>query len=262
MKPAVVFALPGTSSEEAAGPFRRMDELFGRRFAGMRRIWTYTSAGVRRKLEQSGKPVAGPAEALAGLRGEGVTHVAVKSLHLAAGMEYTGLRDLVQEGGFERIVLSVPLLDAPADFERTLRCLLTSLPTGVEEGDALLLVAHGSRSPEAQVAYAQAAAFCRQLDSRVLLGTLMSPPGLEDVLRACKAAGIRKLSLVPLMIVAGFSARNELAGSDPASWVSVLERAGIRSVPLIKGLGDHEDIVRIWLDDIERMLAELSGSNL
>ena len=122
-------------------------------------------------------------------------------------------------------------------------------------------MAHGSHRPEAQVAYAQAADFCRRLDRRVLLGTLMSHPGLKDVLRECKAASIRKLLLAPLMIVAGSSARNELAGGDPASWVSVFEREGIRCLPLIEGLGDREDIVRIWLDDIERMLAELSGSN-
>ena len=97
MKQTVVLALPGTSLEEATGTLRHMEELFDRRFPGVRRIWAYTSTGVRRKLEQSGKPVAGPAEALAGLRDEGVTHVAVKALHLAAGMEYTELRDLVQE---------------------------------------------------------------------------------------------------------------------------------------------------------------------
>lgn len=274
MKPAVVLALPGTSSEEAAGTLRHMAELFDRRFAGVRRRWAYTSSGVRRKLAQSGKPVAGPAEVLAGLRDEGVTHVAVKSLHLAAGMEYTELSDLAQDsrggpGGFERIVISAPLLDTPADFERTIRCLLMSRPAGTDEGEALLLVAHGSRRPEAQVTYAKAAAFCRRLDSfrgirvnrRVLLGTLMSHPGLEDVLRECKAAGLKKLVLAPLMIVAGSSARNELAGGNPAAWVSVLAREGIRSVPLIKGLGDYNDIVRIWLDDIERMLRELAEPN-
>ena len=264
MKPAVVLALPGTSSEEAAATLRHMEELFDRRFTGVRRIWAYTSSGVRRKLEQRGKPVAAPAAALATLRAEGVARVVVKSLHLAAGMEYTELGGLVQAirggpGGFERIVISAPLLDSPADFERTIRRLLMSRPAVVDEGDALLLVAHGSRRPEAQVAYAQAAEFCRRLDSRVLLGTLIAHPGLEDVLRVCKADGIKKLALAPLMIVAGSSARNELAGENPAAWVSVLARAGIRSVPLIKGLGDNDDIVRIWLDDIERMLRELAG---
>lgn len=274
MKPGVVLALPGTSLKETAGTLIHMEELFDRRFPGVRRIWAYTSPGVRRKLEQRGKPVASPAEALAGLRDEGVAHVVVKSLHLASGMEYTELRNLVQDirtgqGGFERIVLSVPLLDISADFERTIRYLLTALPVGTDAGDALLLVAHGSRRREAQAAYDAAAALCRRLDSpgrsvsrRVVLGTLISHPGLEDVRRECKAADLEKLVLAPLMIVAGASTRNELAGGDPTSWVSVLEREGIRCVPLIKGLGDYDYIVQIWLDDIERMLGELAESNM
>ena len=265
-KPAVLFALPGTSSTEAGETLARIDEQFGRRFAGVSRLWAYTSSGVRRKLEQSGAPVPDPSQALARLRREGATHVAVKSLHLATGMEYTELKNLVEdirgrEGGFERIVLSTPLLEAPTDFERTVRRLLAALPAGTETDVAVLLAAHGSRRPEAQAAYEAAAALCRRLDRRVVLGALMGHPGLEDVIRECKAAGIRKVMLAPLMIVAGSSARNELAGKDPASWASALEREGIRCTALTRGLGDHDDIVGIWLDDVDRMLMELAGTN-
>ena len=267
MKHAVVFALPGTSSKEADQTLARVDEQFVRRFAGIRRTWAYTSKGVRRKLERSKTPVASPADALKTLRNEGITHVAVKSLHLAAGMEYTELKDLVQDirdkpGEFERIILSIPLLEAQADFERTVQCLLAALPAETGVDAALLLAAHGSRQPEAQAAYQAAAALCRRCERRVVLGTLMSHPGLDDVIRECKAAGVTKLTMMPLMIVPGFSARNELAGAGPTSWVSALEREGIRCTPLVRGLGDHDDIVRIWLDDAERMLTELSGSNV
>lgn len=263
MKQAVVFALPGTSSDEGAVTLRHVDDLFGNRFGDMRRAWACTSPGVRGKLERSAKPCQDPKEALAGLRKDGITHVAVKSLHLASGMEYKELKDVVDDSreSFGQITLSVPLLDAPADLERTIRCLLRSLPAGTGADDALLLVAHGSRRPEAQAAY-EAAALCRRFERRVLLGSLMSRPSLNDVTTECKASGIKKLVLAPLMIAAGFSARNEIAGNGPESWLSALSREGIRCVPMIKGLGDHDDIVSIWLDDVERMLIELSGSEL
>ena len=253
---AVMFALPGTSSDEAAKTLRRIDELFANRFGNMRRAWAYTSTGGRRKLEQTSKPVQGPKEALDGLRRDGITHVAVKSLHFATGMEYKEMKDLVQDSrvAFERIVISAPLLDTPADFERTVRCLLLSLPPG---RDALLLVAHGSRQPEALAAYEAAAAVCRRFERRVLLGSLMSRPDLGDVVRECKSARIERLVLAPLMIAAGLSARNEICGDGPDSWRTGLEREGIGCVPLIKGLGDHDDVVSIWLDDIERMMAGL-----
>ncbi|MEI6810320.1 MAG: sirohydrochlorin cobaltochelatase, partial [bacterium] len=85
---AVIFALPGTSSSDAAGTLRHVDELFGRRFGDIRRIWAYTSSGVRRKLEKLNTPVSDPGNALDALFKTGITHVAVKSLHLATGMEY------------------------------------------------------------------------------------------------------------------------------------------------------------------------------
>lgn len=262
-KQAVVFALPGTSSAKAAATLRHVDELFGRRFAGMRRVWAYTSSGVRRKLEQDGRPVDDPAAALARLQSEGFTHVAVKSLHLAGGMEYNELKELVRAGtrDFSQIVLSTPLLETPADFEQTVRFLLASLPPETGENDAVLLVTHGSRQPAAQLSYEAAARLCRKFQRPVLLGSLMSRPGLDDVARECKAAGIDKLVLVPLMIAAGFSATTEIAGTGPESWASSLGRAGIRCESVIRGLGDHDDIVELWLDDVERLLAQLADRN-
>lgn len=259
---AVVFALPGTSSSDATRTLRHVDELFGRRFGDMRRTWAYTSSGVRRKLEKNNTPVPGPREALDDLMKAGVTSVAVKSLHLATGMEYKELNEIVQERRdvFDRIVVSSPLLDAPADLECTIRYLLASLPRETAETDALLLVAHGSRQPEAQAAYDAAAALCRRFERRVLLGSLLSRPGLDDVVRECKAADIRRLVLAPMMIAAGFSARTEIAGTGTESWLSALSREGISCVPVLKGLGDHDEIVQIWLDDIERMLTEFSDS--
>jgi len=260
---AVMFALPGTSSEEGMETLRRIDERFAARFGGVMRTWAYTSSGVRRKLEQSSQHIADPAEALTGLWNEGVTHVAVKSLHLATGMEYNELRGFVDDRRtgmevFDKVLLSTPLLDVPADLERTIRCLLASLPPETGPGEAVLLVTHGSRQPGAQVAYERALELCRRFERRVILGSLISKPGVDDVIRECKAGGIRKVVLVPLMIVAGFSARNEIAGNGPESWESALRREGIDCEPVLKGLADHDDVVALWLDDVERMLSELS----
>lgn len=261
MKKGILIAIPGTSSGDGARTLAGIDELFRTRFPGTRIAWAYTSSGVRRKLEQAGRPAADPREALAGLKDEGTTHVAVKSLHFARGMEYSELRVVAldaqaEQGWFDRIVVSDPLMDTPADFDRTVRRLLSDLPAGTEPEDAILLVAHGSRRPEAQASYAKAAAVCGRLDRRVILSTLLMDSGFEDVVRECKAANLRKVVMAPLMIVAGTSARNDLAGSGPGSLVSVLNREGIRCVPVIKGLGDNSGIVSIWVEDVERMLAE------
>jgi len=263
VKHAVLLALPGTSGEEAAETLRAVDEKIGRRF-GVPRFWAYTSSGVRRKLEAAGRPVDGPKEAFDRMRGAGVTHVAVKALHLAPGVEYEELRDLAEKArrapeGFERIVLSAPLLASPADVIRMAQCLLAAIPSGPAADEALLLAAHGSRRRDAQSAYGAAADLCRRLDRRVILGTMMSSPGLADVVRECRAEGVRKVWLAPLMVIAGSSARNDLGSAGPGSWRSELEREGIGCEPVLKGLGDNDGIVRMWIEDIARLLADISG---
>jgi sirohydrochlorin cobaltochelatase len=261
MTQAILLALPGTSSPDAMQTLRRIEARLARRFDGLRRLWAYTSSGVRRKLALRGTPAASPPEALASLRQEGVTHVAVKALHLAPGMEYTELRTAVEDArqDFERISLSKPLLDAEADFERTVRCLLDAMPPDPPvDGESLLLVAHGSRTSEAQGAYVSAAALCKAVDRRILLGVMLATPGLAEVVRTCKTAGIQAVRLMPLMIAAGVSARTELAGDGPDSWKSVLESHGIRCRPRLDTLGDSDRIVDIWCDDIGRMLAEMA----
>ena len=68
---------------------------------------------------------------------------------------------------------------------------------------------------------------------------------------------MRGVYLVPFMIAAGLSARTEIAGAAPGSWQSALEAAGIACEPALKGLGDRDAIVDIWLEQIEHMLARV-----
>jgi sirohydrochlorin cobaltochelatase len=207
--------------------------------------------------------VSGPSDALNALRADGITHVAVKSLHFAHGMEYSELRDVVREiqsgqGPFGQIAVSQPIMDVPADFERMLRSVLKDMPAGTNPDDAILLVAHGSRRPEAQDSYAKAAEVCGRLDRRVILSNLLTDSGFEEVIRDCRTANVTRIVMAPLMIVAGTSVRNDLAGSGPGSLASLLGREGIRCVPMVKGLGDNNEIVRIWMEDVERMMAGMS----
>lgn len=260
MTQAILLALPGTSSPDALQTLRRFEDLVARRFPGVARFWAYTSSGVRKKLALRGTPVPSPDEALAQMQREGVTRVAVKALHLATGMEYTELREEINHArqGFERIALSTPLLEEEADLTRTVRCLLNAAAATAAPDEAPLLVAHGSRSREAQPAYAAVFALCKAMDRRALFGVTLAEPGLAATVQACKFAEVRAVQLLPLMVAAGMSARTELAGDAPDSWKSVLESHGIRCRPRLKGLADEDGVVDIWLDDIGRLIAEMA----
>jgi sirohydrochlorin cobaltochelatase len=253
MKNALLFALPGTSDADASRAMRNVERLARERYPDAVVRWAYTSRGVRAKLAARGQPADDPAAALARLHGEGVARVAVRSLHMVEGMEYGELRDAVtawaeRGGGFERIALSPPILDEPGLFPAMAAELLREIPLPEGEGAALVLAAHGSREPAARAGYARAAAWCRESGRPVVLGTILPPLELADVVAWCRAAGVRRAVLTPFTVAAGPSVMETLAGDGPDSWRARLEQEGIRCQTQRSGLGERDAVARLWLD--------------
>lgn len=55
----------------------------------------------------------------------------------------------------------------------------------------------------------------------IYIGTVEGWPGLEDILRQLDPGGVREIRLLPLMLVAGDHAQNDMAGA----WKTWLEQA-------------------------------------
>ena len=71
----------------------------------------------------------------------------------------------------------------------------------------------------------------------VLVGTVEGWPAFEDVLAQLKARNGKYVHLVPLMLVAGDHALNDMAGADTGSWKSRLEAEGFTVRATLRGLG-------------------------
>ena len=84
-----------------------------------------------------------------------------------------------------------------------------------------------------------------------------SAPSLDDVLAELKARNIQRAWLMPFMSVAGDHARNDMAGDEPDSWKSMLAKAGVRCVPVLKGTAEYDEIVDIWLDHLRNAMSRL-----
>lgn len=264
-RPGILFAVPGTTCPQGKAAYDRIGRAASHRFPGVEQRWTFTSTGVRRKLAAQGAPVPDPAGALSAMQAEGFTRVAVLSLHLTDGMEFGELAEAVaalghQPGNPMRMALGHPLLTSEADWRHTLAALLAGLPERPGEADRVILVAHGSRDPRAQKTLLAAARLCPKVDRRLTLGMMLGTPSLDDMVRECRSAGVKKAWLLPCMVAAGYSAREDIAGPGEASWATALSRAGIETVPVVRGLGEVDGVVDLWLGKIEGLLAELSGS--
>ena len=58
------------------------------------------------------------------------------------------------------------------------------------------------------------------------VGTVEASPTLDDVLEAVEAGDYENVVLMPLMIVAGDHANNDMAGDEEGSWKQSFEAAG------------------------------------
>ena len=68
---------------------------------------------------------------------------------------------------------------------------------------------------------------------------------------------IRKVVLLPFMIVAGDHAHNDMAGDEPDSWASRFRAAGYQVEPIIKGLGSYQRIRELFIEHVQTAMREL-----
>ena len=75
-------------------------------------------------------------------------------------------------------------------------------------------------------------------------------PTVEDVLSEVKKQSFSKVVLLPLMIVAGDHATNDMSGDDEDSWKSIFTREGYEVECVLRGMGEYPGIRRIILDHL------------
>ena len=92
------------------------------------------------------------------------------------------------------------------------------------------------------------------MSEQLELACVEAAPLFEDAVKHLKTLNIQKVYLMPLMVVAGDHAMNDMAGDDEDSWKNRLENVGFEAIPVLKGLGENEDFCRIYQEKIEKMM--------
>ena len=245
MKRAIVAVSFGTTHEDAE---RRailpLEEALRQAFPGweVRRAWT--SRIIARVLARRCTPVENEAEAVARLRAEGCERIALASTHIIPGEEYGRIRDAA--GG---LPVSAPLLNTEDDL-RWMAALLGRL--AAEEGRTLLVMGHGT-DHAADETYARLRAL---LPDSVRLACVEGAHRLEEALPGLEAAPDRRLTLMPLMLVAGDHAKNDLAGDGEDSWKRRLEARGFDVRPRLQGLGELEEVRQRFVEKVRAVVGE------
>ena len=252
-KVGILLVAFGSSEPSAQVSFENIDKKVKATYSGIPVRWAYTSTIIRKKLAKQGKHLDSPEVALAKMQDEGFTHVAVQSLHTIGGEEYHDLRRTVgafkMMGGFKRVVLGYPLLSTQEDMQGAVDAILTTIPKDRQKGDAVVLMGHGTHHPSN--AFYAALMFQLQLkDPNIFVGTVEGYPEVGDIKDLLLKKKIKKAYLMPFMSVAGDHAKNDMASDEDDSWKSIFSKAGIQCVPILKGTGEYDVFVDMWVDHL------------
>lgn len=257
-KQGILLVAFGSSHPEAQKSFVNIERLVKARFPGIPVRWAFTSAMIRKKLKSRGENVNSVTEALDKMRKDGFTQVAIQSFHIVAGSEY---HELINEAApfrsgqaFRQLTVGQPLLESYQDLTRFIDCLIADLPSKRSSEDAVVLMGHGNRHGNCDLVYVATAAELLRRDPRIFLGTVEGFPDFNTMRSELLKSGAKKAYLMPLMLVAGEHALNDLSGADDDSWKSQLKKDGIEGIPVLKGLGEYDNMANLFIDHLQSAL--------
>ena len=254
MKKAVVCVSFGTSVPAGRENITAVENVLRRAAQDRMFISAFTSPTIRRILRERGETVYSPAEALEALRSRGVTEVLLQPTHILRGHEYDKLKREAApwREKFDALRVGRPLLSDTEDLRALAAGLSAAYPQ--QNGETLVLFGHGTDHAADLVYPALQTAFRLAGRTDVLVGTVEGWPAFGDVLAQLRARSGKTVHLVPLMLVAGDHALNDMAGDGPDSWKSRLEAEGFAVRASLRGLGVMPAVQAMYRAHLEEEL--------
>ena len=148
---------------------------------------------------------------------------------------------------FDSMKVGDPLLASDDDYDALVASLLEETAEYNAEGTAIVFMGHGTHH-EANETYSR---LQKRLNAagaaNYFIGTVEAEPSLDTVLAAVQETEATKVVLLPLMIVAGDHATNDMAGDEEDSWKTAFANAGYEVECVLKGLGQYEGVQNILI---------------
>lgn len=197
-----------------------------------------------------------PKQALEELKLQGFEEVIVQPLHIIPGEEFDYVRLVVEKykDSFKKICLGRPALyfqSAEDNIPDDYKIFIDAINDVLDKKNNIVFMGHGT------VHYANACYGCLQSvlqdlgKERVYIGTVEGYPTIENVISKLKKDNINAVTLMPLMLVAGDHAKNDMASDEENSWKSILENVGFKCNIYLHGLGELDKFQKIYIDHIK-----------
>ncbi len=214
----------------------------------------FTSQTIIDKLkERDGLEIDNVSEALERLVSDGYGTVVVQPTHVMNGYEYEEMLAAIEpyEDRFVSLTCGAPLLSSDKDYVKMIEALAEETPEMADPDTAVVFVGHGTEH-FANSAYAALAYRLEAMGyENCFVGTVEAFPDMEDVMKKVGDSGASKVVLLPLMIVAGDHATNDICGEEEGSWLTEFKKQGYETEGIKKGLGEYAGLRALFAEHVK-----------
>ncbi len=253
---AILLVAFGSSAESGKRAFENIEKQVAQEFPNKKVYWAYTSQMIRKKLKKQGEILNSVPEALAQINSDSISTVAIQSLHVVPGEEYTQLANQVKEyqrefpSHFSNLTLGQPLLNNFEDMTSVSDVLINELPSDRKSDEAVLWLGHGHHHGVCDLNYVAMESGLQQRDPLTFVALVEGGIIYSDVLKKLKTSGTKTVWLSPMMVVSGVHVIEDLVG-ETDSWKSQLIADGFTVKEHLPGMGELDGIANVFVDHIK-----------
>lgn len=207
-------------------------------------------------MERDGVAIDNMTQALDRAVENGVKTLVVQPTHLMNGLEYEEMTQTLAEyaDAFQQVAVGEPLLISDEDFAAVEKAITDATAEYVDGETAIVFMGHGTEADSNQVYGKMQENLTANGFTDYYIGTVEATPSLEDVIAKVGEGEYKKVVLLPLMIVAGDHANNDMA----VDWKESFEEAGYEVEVVLQGLGANEGIQQLLIDHAQAAVDSLA----
>lgn len=196
-------------------------------------------------------------QAIENIYKKGYGEVLVVPTLIINGEEYDQMNEALEpfNDKFEKMTVSKALLTSASDYEAVVNSLVTELPL-LDSKTAVVFLGHGTHHHANSAYPALDYVFKHMGYSNIYIGTVEGSPEFDAVARDIDGKDYENILLMPLMLVSGDHAYNDMAGDEADSWKVMFKTRGYNVDYFIKGMGEFESIQNIFIEHAKDALKE------
>ncbi len=249
-KPVLLAVSFGTSYDNLDASIGSVEAALAEAYPEYEVRRAFTSQIVIDIQAERGLEIDNVTEAMERLVADGVKDVLIQPTHVMNGFEYDDMVNEVSEfvDKFDSMKIGKAILTADEDYAKLIAAITEETASYNTEDTAIVFMGHGTHHEQNAVYATLQDKLAEAGYANYFIGTVEAEPSLEQVIEMVKASSAKKVVLLPLMIVAGDHATNDMAGDEEDSWKTAFIAEGYEVECVLKGLGEYEGVRQIIVE--------------